>query len=302
MVAGHSSRPTADPARYPLPMAGDSQLMLLMIAGVHLLGLACVAVLMYTALREGPADAAAADGLRFGRRAGQQAPAPAAAVRPPPRRDPATGRRAGSRTASRPPAGSPISCRSASGGRRASLSARRSGTRRTQLEPSPGSRRPPAIGLRLIASSSIVDPAKCVARAADSDALDDRLGLVDHLPGDPRRAERAWSVRTPSTARTRGSRPRRGRLSSGGVRGRRAPGRLALAEQPWIAAITAARVAARLVTEQRRDQPTPQRCPHSRRARARRRRTAPARSRRRPAGSVWSGVPRGCRPARATGR
>jgi hypothetical protein len=37
-------------------MTGDSQLILLMIAGVHLLGLACVAVLMISALREGPAD------------------------------------------------------------------------------------------------------------------------------------------------------------------------------------------------------------------------------------------------------
>jgi hypothetical protein len=37
-------------------MVGDSELILLAIAGVHLLGLACVAVLMYTALREGPPD------------------------------------------------------------------------------------------------------------------------------------------------------------------------------------------------------------------------------------------------------
>jgi hypothetical protein len=37
-------------------MEGDSQLILLMIAGVHLLGLACVAVLMFSALREGPAE------------------------------------------------------------------------------------------------------------------------------------------------------------------------------------------------------------------------------------------------------
>jgi hypothetical protein len=37
-------------------MTGDSQLILVMIAGVHLLGLACVAVLMLSALREGPAD------------------------------------------------------------------------------------------------------------------------------------------------------------------------------------------------------------------------------------------------------
>jgi hypothetical protein len=37
-------------------MTGDSELILVAIAGVHLLGLACVAVLMYTALREGPAD------------------------------------------------------------------------------------------------------------------------------------------------------------------------------------------------------------------------------------------------------
>ena len=37
-------------------MTGDSQLILLMIAAVHLLGLACVAVLMLSALREGPAD------------------------------------------------------------------------------------------------------------------------------------------------------------------------------------------------------------------------------------------------------
>jgi hypothetical protein len=37
-------------------MEGDSQLILLMIAGVHLLGLACVAVLMFSALRERPAE------------------------------------------------------------------------------------------------------------------------------------------------------------------------------------------------------------------------------------------------------
>mgnify|MGYP001243337701 CR=1 FL=1 len=37
-------------------MTGDSQLILLMIAGVHLLGLACVAVLMVTALRANPDD------------------------------------------------------------------------------------------------------------------------------------------------------------------------------------------------------------------------------------------------------
>jgi hypothetical protein len=44
------------PARYDFVMTGDSQLILLMIAGVHLLGLGCVAVLMVSALREGPAD------------------------------------------------------------------------------------------------------------------------------------------------------------------------------------------------------------------------------------------------------
>jgi hypothetical protein len=37
-------------------MGGDSELILLTIAGVHLLGLGCVAVLMYSALREGPAE------------------------------------------------------------------------------------------------------------------------------------------------------------------------------------------------------------------------------------------------------
>ncbi|HWE34803.1 MAG TPA: hypothetical protein VG410_15030 [Solirubrobacteraceae bacterium] len=37
-------------------MTGDSQLILLMIAGVHLLGLGCVAVLMVTALRTDPND------------------------------------------------------------------------------------------------------------------------------------------------------------------------------------------------------------------------------------------------------
>jgi hypothetical protein len=35
-------------------MGGDSELILFMIAGVHLLGLGCVAVLMVSALREGP--------------------------------------------------------------------------------------------------------------------------------------------------------------------------------------------------------------------------------------------------------
>jgi hypothetical protein len=43
-------------ARYSFPMGGDSELILLTIAGVHLLGLGCVAVLMFSALREGPAD------------------------------------------------------------------------------------------------------------------------------------------------------------------------------------------------------------------------------------------------------
>jgi hypothetical protein len=37
-------------------MGGDSELILLTIAGVHLLGLGCVAVLMFSALREGPGD------------------------------------------------------------------------------------------------------------------------------------------------------------------------------------------------------------------------------------------------------
>jgi hypothetical protein len=37
-------------------MLGGSQLMLVMIAGVHLLGLGCVAILMLTALREEPPD------------------------------------------------------------------------------------------------------------------------------------------------------------------------------------------------------------------------------------------------------
>ena len=37
-------------------MGGDSGLIILTIAGVHLLGLACVAVLMLTALREGPEE------------------------------------------------------------------------------------------------------------------------------------------------------------------------------------------------------------------------------------------------------
>ena len=37
-------------------MLGGSQLMLVMIAGVHLLGLGCVAILMLTALREEPQD------------------------------------------------------------------------------------------------------------------------------------------------------------------------------------------------------------------------------------------------------
>jgi hypothetical protein len=41
------------PARYAFNMTGDAQLML-MIAGVHLLGLACVAVLMIPALRDRP--------------------------------------------------------------------------------------------------------------------------------------------------------------------------------------------------------------------------------------------------------
>jgi hypothetical protein len=37
-------------------MGGDSELIILMIVGVHLLGLGCVGILMLTALREGPAD------------------------------------------------------------------------------------------------------------------------------------------------------------------------------------------------------------------------------------------------------
>jgi hypothetical protein len=37
-------------------MTGDSQLILLMIAGVHLIGLGCVAVLMVTALKSDPND------------------------------------------------------------------------------------------------------------------------------------------------------------------------------------------------------------------------------------------------------
>jgi hypothetical protein len=37
-------------------MTGESQLVLLTIAGVHLLGLACVAILMLTALRAEPQD------------------------------------------------------------------------------------------------------------------------------------------------------------------------------------------------------------------------------------------------------
>ena len=37
-------------------MLGGSQLMLVMIAGVHLLGLGCVAILMLTALREEPPE------------------------------------------------------------------------------------------------------------------------------------------------------------------------------------------------------------------------------------------------------
>jgi hypothetical protein len=37
-------------------MSGGSQLVLVMIAGVHVLGLGCVAILMVTALREEPQD------------------------------------------------------------------------------------------------------------------------------------------------------------------------------------------------------------------------------------------------------
>lgn len=51
MVASDAS--AGVPARYALPMSGEAQLML-MIAGVHLLGLACVAVLLIPALRDGP--------------------------------------------------------------------------------------------------------------------------------------------------------------------------------------------------------------------------------------------------------
>jgi hypothetical protein len=55
MVASVASTglPASLGARYAFRMSGEAQLML-MIAGVHLLGLACVAVLMIPALREGP--------------------------------------------------------------------------------------------------------------------------------------------------------------------------------------------------------------------------------------------------------
>jgi hypothetical protein len=37
-------------------MMGESQMVLLMIAGVHLLGLGCVAILMFSALRQDPEE------------------------------------------------------------------------------------------------------------------------------------------------------------------------------------------------------------------------------------------------------
>src|SRR5690349_21903968 len=80
-------------------MSGEAQLML-MIAGMHLLGLVCVAVLIIPALREGPGmaprnDSGSDDGGGWGRR------------RPPSRQ----ARRAAGfrwRTAGRPPSAFPI--------------------------------------------------------------------------------------------------------------------------------------------------------------------------------------------------
>ena len=67
------------------------ELILLMIAGVHLLGLGCVAVLMMPALREGPDDAAPA-ATRIPTTAGATATQPRRARRPSARRDPAARR------------------------------------------------------------------------------------------------------------------------------------------------------------------------------------------------------------------
>jgi hypothetical protein len=53
VASGPKKHHKLTPARYAWTMSGDAQL-LLMIVGVHALGLACVAVLMLPALRDGP--------------------------------------------------------------------------------------------------------------------------------------------------------------------------------------------------------------------------------------------------------
>ena len=105
-------------------MSGDAQLML-MIAGMHLLGLVCAAVLIMPALRDGP---------EFPPRRPDRAPTTAGAAVPTPRPSRPTGRAAGSRsrTPSRRAFASAITARcqtsahGASAGRRASPIARRS--------------------------------------------------------------------------------------------------------------------------------------------------------------------------------
>ena len=75
-------------------MSGDAQLML-MIAGMHLLGLVCAAVLIMPALRDSPGVPAAPPRSGLGRRLGPRSRPPAEAARSTARRHPAPRRRAG---------------------------------------------------------------------------------------------------------------------------------------------------------------------------------------------------------------
>ena len=77
-------------------MSGDAQLML-MIAGMHLLGLVCAAVLIIPALRDSPEFPPTARS-RLGRWLGPRARRAAEAARAAARRHPAARRRAGARS------------------------------------------------------------------------------------------------------------------------------------------------------------------------------------------------------------
>src|SRR5436305_10896847 len=79
MSPWRSTMVAAVSSRYPLPMSGETQL-LLMVAGVHLLGLVCVGMLMIPVLRDSPgsppSDSGSDDGWGRGPRRPPMPPEP----------------------------------------------------------------------------------------------------------------------------------------------------------------------------------------------------------------------------------